>query len=104
MRYAVYYAKPNHFGEAPASKAELSLTHRFLKEVEAKDLEEVFSLMQGEVWSPQGEARPLIKNLGLAHTSMSVGDVAIDEAGKAHVVASFGFKELPPGAVRRLVP
>lgn len=35
----------------------------------------VFGLMQGEVWSPTGNARTLIGELGLAHTSMSQGDM-----------------------------
>lgn len=33
--------------------------------------------MQGENWSPNGEARDLIRSLGLHHTSMSVGDVLV---------------------------
>jgi hypothetical protein len=32
---------------------------------------------QGEVWSPNGEAAPLVEALGLSHTSMSVGDVIV---------------------------
>jgi hypothetical protein len=38
--------------------------------------ESTFSLMQGEVWSPNGEARELIESLdGVNHTSMMVGDI-----------------------------
>lgn len=40
--------------------------------------EQIFELMQGETWSPEGEARSLIEAVGLRHTSMSVGD-CIDE-------------------------
>lgn len=32
-------------------------------------------LMQGEMWSPNGEAQQLIKNSDTAHTSMSAGDI-----------------------------
>ena len=39
------------------------------------DLEEIFALMQGEIWSPNGEARLLVRGLGMDHTSMSVGDI-----------------------------
>lgn len=38
--------------------------------------------MQGEIWSPNGEANELIRSKGLFHTSMSVGDCAVDETGK----------------------
>src|SRR5262249_47192968 len=44
-------------------------------EVEATSLGDVFYTQQSEVWSPHGEARSLIANLNLSHTSMSVGDV-----------------------------
>ena len=50
--------------------------------------------MQGENWSPNGEARPLIAQLDLSHTSMSIGDVAVDEVGIAHLVTACGFKPL----------
>jgi len=36
-----------------------------------------YHFMQGEVWSPLGEARQLITECGLKHTSMSVGDIMI---------------------------
>jgi hypothetical protein len=41
-------------------------------------LEVVFDAMQGEVWSPNGEARPFIQNLGVQHTSMMTGDLVVD--------------------------
>jgi hypothetical protein len=64
------------------------------------DLEEVFFLMQGEQWSPNGEARELIELLGLRHTSMSVGDLIhrIDyplrenKNSEWFAVADMGFK------------
>ena len=49
---------------------------RKVRELKAPDEDVVFMQMQGEIWSPNGEARPLIKKLGLGHTSMSVGDCA----------------------------
>lgn len=39
--------------------------------------EEIFLAMQGENWSPNGEANELIEKLGLIHTSMSIGDVVV---------------------------
>lgn len=47
-----------------------------VKTLAADDLEDVYHKMQGEVWSPNGEASELIKELGLDHTSMSMGDIA----------------------------
>ena len=63
--------------------------------VVANDLEEVFYAMQGEVWSPHGEAREFIRSLGLKHTSMSVGDVIYDVSARKYYVVDFiGFSEL----------
>jgi hypothetical protein len=90
--------KPEWFREGICWKkpdpANLEATHVHLKDVEAEGLERLWCAMQGEVWSPNGEARPLIEAKGLQHTSMSVGDVAIDEAGVKYIVASFGFDQL----------
>ena len=52
-----------------------------LIEVEADSLDDAWWQMQGENWSPHGEARPLLESLGLGHTSMSIGDVIRDEEG-----------------------
>jgi hypothetical protein len=55
-------------------------------------LEELFWRMQGENWSPNGEARELIKAKGVQHTSMSVGDIAWDiETGEVWKVADMGW-------------
>jgi len=114
MQYRVWYMKPGFFrdgmmgfdwldgsGKLP-DPADLGKTHVELKTVEASDLEQVFYQMQGEVWSPRGEARGLIASKGLQHTSMSVGDVAVysetlaDGRTVDHVmmVDTFGFKEV----------
>ena len=69
-------------------------THAFMRTVEAEGLGEVYHRMQGCIWSPKGEARPIIAAAGVSHTSMSVGDVAVDEDGQAWVCASVGWKEV----------
>ena len=107
MQFQVWYMKPDWFIEGNCARRQpdptnLEKTHVHLKDVEIADgavyhrnpMERVYHLMQGEVWSPNGEARGLIKAKGLQHTSMSVGDVLVDPAGKVFVVASFGFKEV----------
>ena len=102
--FAVWYMKPEFFrdgimgvewltkqGLMPIA-TKLDLSHVFLRYVEAESMEKVFGMMQGEVWSPNGEARSRIEALGLSHTSMSVGDVVADVAtGKAWIVDRFGF-------------
>lgn len=47
--------------------------------------------MQGEVWSPNGEAVPVIRALELVHTSMSIGDMIMDRHGEIWIVAMMGF-------------
>jgi hypothetical protein len=49
--------------------------------------------LQGEFWSPGGEARMLIERLGLEHTSMAVGDV-IQVGTTFHLCAPMGFQTL----------
>lgn len=64
-------------------------------------LEDVFVRMQGENWSPQGEARNMIAASGAGHTSMSVGDiVAVNHGvqGSDDVVRSL-FMVAPVGFV-----
>lgn len=104
MKLAIHYMKPEWFREgicyAKPDPANLAATHVFLTTFEAQEgqpldraLEDAFHHFQGEVWSPNGEARGLIEAKGLAHTSMSVGDVIL-AGGKVFVVAMFGFEAL----------
>ena len=51
--------------------------------------------MQGENWSPRGEARPLIARLGLGHTSLSLGDVVQAPDGRYYVCTWSDWDELP---------
>lgn len=107
--FAVWYMRPEFLrdglmglawlrerGRIP-DPALLSLTHVHLTDVVLPggpaQLEAVFHDMQGEVWSPNGEAREMIRAAGLHHTSMSVGDIAVVD-GRAWIVDSFGFADL----------
>lgn len=60
--------------------------------LEAKDVEDVYMSMQGEVWSSEGEARSAP---WLPHTSMSVGDVVenLDDGDWSECLA-FGFQDI----------
>lgn len=53
----------------------------------------IYHMMQGETWSPFGEARRLIISKGLHHTSMSVGDI-IKIGDKVWMVDNLGFIDL----------
>jgi hypothetical protein len=103
--FAVWYMKPDYFrdgimgadwlaerGMMPKVD-DLAETHVFLRYCDAESVGQVFGMMQGEVWSPNGEARDRINALGLSHTSMSVGDIAVNVANKETFLCDrFGFK------------
>ena len=56
--------------------------------------ETTFNNMQGEVFSPNGEARELIASLdGVHHTSMSVGDM-VQVDGDFYFCSAFGFHRI----------
>ena len=64
----------------PTAFDKLKKTHVRLATIQASDADEVFTRLQGEYWSPNGEARKLIRSLKLGHTSMSVGDVIVGDS------------------------
>jgi hypothetical protein len=63
---------------------------------EDAQVEEVFSALQGENWSPEGEAKGVIVGAGVRHTSMSVGDLLRYPNGEIQMVAPLGFKKIEP--------
>jgi len=76
-------------------------THVELKEVEVTEstaievsLEDVFVRMQGEHWSPRGEAKELLVEKGLSHTSMSVGDVVKTESGVLYICEPVRWRKI----------
>jgi len=82
MVFKAYYSKnpaESLLGLQKISVPEINETHVLVCSVHAEHEDDAFRKMQGEVWSPNGEMRPLIEALGLKHTSMSVGDVLYDE-------------------------
>lgn len=74
-------------------KDTLSRTHVKLGEIKEERLDYIYSSLQGENWSPNGEASGFIASLGLSHTSMSVGDV-IEINDELFLVDIVGFKRL----------
>lgn len=58
----------------------------------AESLDNAFWLLQGENWSPNGEARDFIREKGTDHTSMSVGDILFDpDTLTSHFCCSIGW-------------
>ena len=79
----------------PCTEEELKETHIHLGNINMTNLNEIFHKLQGDFWSPHGEARELIKSLELYHTSMSVGDIIrFKKKDKAFIVKSVGFQEI----------
>jgi len=97
MKYQVWYMKPSFLrgivGNSPDPN-DLSATHVHLKDIEADSQEDALDRMQGNIWSPNGEALDLIQSKGLQHTSMSIGDVLVDEADAVYLVTAIGFSRL----------
>ncbi len=55
--------------------------------------DKIFHMMQGEIWSPEGQANAMIRSSGTGHTSMSVGDI-IHVGNKWLMVDRYGFHAL----------
>lgn len=104
--FTIYYMKPEFFhygiighdylkglGRLPDPK-NIEATHTKLTEIDVPGLAAVFWKMQAENWSPNGEARELIMEKGLSHTSMSVGDIAQDDTDVYWLVDRIGWKRL----------
>lgn len=89
----IWYQKPDHFGEMKTNQNNLEETHVLLGTIKSESLEEIYRSLQAENWSPLGEARNLILNKKLGHTSMCVGDTIVIK-GKVFIVAPVGFEEI----------
>lgn len=77
--YNVWYRKdPTYRFDEGLKIADISTKYCRVGNVWAGCLDEVFERRQSEVWSPklENEMKDLILQLGLNHTSMSVGDIA----------------------------
>ena len=72
-------------------------SHVFVDYTTADDLEEVFAQFQAEVMTEERRCRVLFKFV--RHTSMSVSDIVIDEAGHCFAVMPVGFKRAKLGTL-----
>ena len=95
-KYAIYYRVDANFREDRAlTRHEVfdPELFRLVSVFEAMDADDAYMNMQGEMWSPNGEARFMIRRLGLRHTSMSIGDVIYDLfSGDMYQVMIAGFE------------
>lgn len=84
------------FGDVPADLIKnLKDTHVLIGSIKGSaNLDDIYEMMQGENYSPEGEARNLIQQAGTCHTSMSVGDIIEDANGVFHLVSGIGFTVL----------
>jgi hypothetical protein len=101
----VWYMNPAYFREGimgldfarkhgtTPDPSNLSATHILLGKVKETKPERLHGMLQGERWSPNGEARSLVKKKGLKHTSMSMGDV-VKIGNRVFSVDRVGFSRL----------
>jgi hypothetical protein len=105
--YSIYYMRSEFFRDGIMgydwlqqnnripNLADLTASHVHLMTIDADTLEEVYFKMQGEGWSANVEARKLVHRKGIRHTSMAVGDIAIDHGSKfAYMLDRRGFRNL----------
>ena len=98
MNYQIWYMKPSFLRSIVGGSPEpnnLSATHVHLKDIEADNQEDALSRMRAENWSPNGEALDLLQSKGLQHTTMTIGDVLVDESDAVYLVTGIGFSLLP---------
>ena len=98
MKFQVWYMKPSFFrgivGNNPDPN-DLSASHVHLKDIEAENQEDALSRMRAENWSPNDQALDLLQSKGLQHTTMTIGDVLVDESDAVYLVTGIGFSLLP---------
>jgi hypothetical protein len=101
----IWYASPESLRDASMGYAwlekkgmlpdpdNLGSSHVLLGKISESDLNQIYRIMQGENWSPEGEANSFIRSKGLHHTSMSIGDIIV-VGGKTSMVDRSGFKKI----------
>lgn len=104
----IWYMRPDYFSKGIMGNTENfdpkkpEKTHILLGSTKAvrsgnrQIAEDFYILLQGERWSPQGEAWELIRSKGLRHTSMSVGDFIrfTEPAPEIFMVGLVGWAEI----------
>jgi hypothetical protein len=97
--YTVYYGKhdrsiEDYISPTHMTRGYFDKYYRAVADITAEGLEEVYTEMQADNWSPHGEARELILSLGLSHTSMMISDIVFcHNDGKYYWCSWAGFDE-----------
>jgi hypothetical protein len=65
----------------------------FLGRIHATNPNEIYKMMQGHNWSPDGEANIMLRRKSIGHTSMSVGDIIVI-GNKTMMADTGGWKDL----------
>lgn len=105
--FEVWYMKPSFFrdgilgtkwlhdyGMMPTAET-LTETHVHLFDIDAETVNHAWQAQQAENWSPTGQAAGLLREKGLSHTSMSVGDILVDKkTGGVLICDSIGWVTL----------
>lgn len=113
--FEIWYMRPEHFSDfimgngSALDTDNLEKTHICLGQAstaevfiapkaeynwaEAKKvvLNHLYHILQGEMWSPHGEANTFIDDKGLCHTSMSVGDMVRFKDGSVWMCRDVGW-------------
>lgn len=97
--FEAWYSRDPSFNEKdiPSCLADLHNRWRFVRKVQAADLDEVYHLSQGCIWATYKsveEIRSIILRARVQHTSMSVGDLIKDPDGQWWIVAGIGFNKV----------
>lgn len=95
---SIWYAKNPSFraSSTDVDLTRLSKTHVLVGTIKSKNKDAVWGMMQGDFWSPEGQANTMINKLGLRHTSMSVGDIIAigDQMDDTYLVTGAGYIKL----------
>ena len=77
----------------------INKTHVHLCNVNTTDPKKVVSMLQGENWSPNGEAKDIIRKKGLNHVSITYGDIIVTP-DRMVMVTRHGLYDLGAGNMR----
>ena len=75
---------------------EIEKTHILVGKIAETNLNKIYSLMQSEIWNPNGDGNDLISRLGIGHSDMTTGDMIVID-NKIIMVDTKGFVDLATG-------
>lgn len=88
----IWYKKRNA-ENTPVDLTNLNKTHALVGTLRELNPSKIFSLLQGENYSPRGEADIFLSKKGVSHTSISNGDI-IKSKNKILILTANGWKNI----------